>query len=129
MTFGPTKERNFSKKLNKQVKRQAILMALTVKRQASVLTVLDDLKLSETKTRLLASVCKQWQSKRASVSKQRSSLLVVPKKDAELVRAANNLPKVEVIRAQDLNVLSLLANQSIIILEPALAVIEKTFTA
>jgi len=44
VTFGPTSDRNFSKKINKKMKQKAIFMALSDKLAGGTLVILDELK-------------------------------------------------------------------------------------
>ncbi|MBU4332684.1 50S ribosomal protein L4 [Patescibacteria group bacterium] len=51
VTFGPTKERNFKKRINKKMRRKAILMCLSDRVNDDKLVLLDKIKLDEIKTR------------------------------------------------------------------------------
>ena len=50
VTFGPTKERNFSKTINKKMKRKALFMALSSKVTDQQLMVFDHLSIEKPKT-------------------------------------------------------------------------------
>ncbi len=58
VTFGPTKERNFSQKVNKKMKRKALFMCLSDKVKQDWLILLDKLELSEGRTREMVAVLK-----------------------------------------------------------------------
>jgi len=51
VTFGPTKDRNFKKDINKKMKRKALLMALSDKASNKKLVILDKLAIGEFKTK------------------------------------------------------------------------------
>jgi len=51
VTFGPTKERNFSLKINKKEKRQALLMVLSDKAKHEKIILIDKLELDQPKTK------------------------------------------------------------------------------
>jgi len=56
ITFGPTKDRNFAKKINKKMKRKALFMTLSDKATEKLLILVDELKLDEVKTKKLVVV-------------------------------------------------------------------------
>ena len=131
VTFGPTKERNWSVKINKKVRRRALLMALSSKAQAGNILLLEDLQLSAIKTNAVNKVLLALGAKlpefKTRQKKTDSLLLVIPEKNNVIEKSARNLPRVEAIRAQDLNPRAVLKSKFMIMLVPALPVIEKTF--
>src|SRR3989339_2063986 len=60
VTFGPTKERNFKKKINKKMARKALLMAISSKAKNRQLLVLDEIKLNQAKTKEMALILKNF---------------------------------------------------------------------
>ena len=56
VTFGPTKERVFKKKINTKMKRGALLMVLSEKAKNNFLILLDKLELENAKTKLMAKI-------------------------------------------------------------------------
>ena len=51
ITFGPTKNRNFKKKINQKMKQKALFMALSDKLATNSLVILDNLEFTEFKTK------------------------------------------------------------------------------
>ncbi len=131
VAFGPTKERNFEKKINKKTKRKALFMALSSKVTDKELMLLDSLKLSAPKTKEALNVINSLSGKMAgykNMKKKRDSILfVMPEKDKMILQAVNNLPFVETTDAKSLNVRDLLEKKYLILLKDAVPVIEKTF--
>ncbi len=131
VAFGPTKERNFEKKINKKTKRKALFMALSSKVTDKELMLLDSLKLSTPKTKDALSVINGLSGKMAgykNMKKKRDSILfVMPEKDKIILQAVNNLPFVETTDAKSLNVRDLLEKKYLILLKDAVPVIEKTY--
>lgn len=121
ITFGPRKDRVFKKKINKKVRRSALLMALSGKVKNNMLIVLEDLKLEKAKTKLMAIVKKNLPCKDQSV------LLVLPKMDKTLIIAAKNIVSLETIQAKDLNALDLLSFKYLIMPKEAIKSIKETF--
>lgn len=121
-TFGPTKERNFKKKINKKMKRKALFMVLTSKHKDNELILLDKLELKETKTKLMAGIFEKILKK-----KQKSILVVMPKKDEKIIKANRNIPYSKTLRADSLNVLDLLSFKYLLMPEGAIKVIQETY--
>jgi large subunit ribosomal protein L4 len=131
VTFGPTKERSFEKKINKKTKRKALFMVLSSKIQDKELMLLDDLKLDIPKTREALGVINGLSGKMAgykNTKKKRDFILfVTPEKDKTILRAVNNLPFVEMLDAKSLNIKDLLEKKYLILLKDAVPAIEKTY--
>ena len=131
VAFGPTKERNFEKKINKKTKRKALFMALSSKVTDKELMLLDGLKLNAPKTKEALSVINGLSGKMAgykNTKKKRDSVLfVMPEKDRMILQAMNNLPFVETMDAKSLNVKDLLEKKYLILLKDAVPVIENTY--
>ncbi len=51
ITFGPTKERNFKKDINKKMKQKAVLMAISDRVKNNAMFVFEDLKMKDFKTK------------------------------------------------------------------------------
>jgi len=107
VTFGPTKERNFSKKINKKMKRKALLMVLSGKAKDNELVVLDDLKLKKGKTKEMAEVIKNLKSK-VKNDFDKGALFIFGKKDENIVKAIKNIPKMKTIGIGSLNIVDIL---------------------
>lgn len=122
VTFGPTKERIFKKKINKKMKRKALFMVLTSKVKDDELVLLDKLEIKEPKTKLMAKVLEKLLEK-----KQKSALVVIPKKDENIIKANRNIPYIKILRADSLNVLDLLSFKYLLMPKEAIKVIEKTY--
>src|SRR3989339_146560 len=56
VTFGPTKERNFSQKINKKAKQQALFSVLSKKLADQEIKVVDEIKIKNIKTKEMAKI-------------------------------------------------------------------------
>src|SRR4030043_2251904 len=56
VTFGPRKDRSYTQKVNKKMKRKALYMGLTDKVKENCLGIVDKLELPEIKTKKLANI-------------------------------------------------------------------------
>jgi large subunit ribosomal protein L4 len=105
VTFGPTKDRNFSKDTNAKMRQKATLVALSEKIRAGKLIVVDELGYPEKKTRLFAETLRNFGIAGKS--------LVLSLTGAELALAviARNIPKVEHTLTENLNVMQLMGSR------------------
>ncbi|MDD4994994.1 MAG: 50S ribosomal protein L4 [Patescibacteria group bacterium] len=122
ITFGPTSERNYSVKINKKVKRKALLMALSAKAGEGQIILIDDLEISSPKTKTLNAMFK----KMPGVGKK--LLFVLDKPNREIMRAVRNISWVNAIGANNLNLMDVLSYPQILFPKNALPVIEKLYS-
>jgi len=120
VTFGPTKERNFKEVISKKMRRKALFIVLSAKAKDNSLLVLDDLVVESPKTKLIAGILNKLPIKG-------SCLIILPKKDEKLERAAANLKNTGVIGAKDLNVMDLLSYKYAVLPKEGIKVIKETF--
>jgi large subunit ribosomal protein L4 len=115
----------FAKNINKKMRRAALLMVLSGKARDNEIVILDDLKLEQPKTKLMANVVKNLSSVKNDLNK--GALVVMGAKDENIIRATRNIPKFLTIGAQNLNVVDLLNHRYILMPKQAIEIIEKTF--
>jgi large subunit ribosomal protein L4 len=120
VVFGPH-PRSYVQRLPRQMKRLALCGALTAKLDDDAIRVLDGFGLDEPKTRDLIGVL-------AALGRENGRVLIVaPGTDETLILSARNLPRVEVIRADSLNVVALLNADTVLIEQPALSKMEEVY--
>jgi len=102
-----------------KMRRAAVRAALTVKAQEANIVVVDELKLNEPKTRLMASALN-------NLVGQASALVLIPEKNESsewIVRSTNNLPDAKVLMAGYLNIRDLMVFDKLVLPLAALDVI------
>lgn len=123
ITFGPTSERNYSKKINKKMKQKALSMVLAQKAKDEELIVLDELNLSEPKTKeinlILKNIFKTEKAKPVS-----SVLIVATDQDKKIARASRNINKVTVAKPGSLNILDLVNSKYAVLTKEAVESID-----
>ena len=117
--FGPH-PRSYEQRLPRKMKRLALRGALTAKLGDDAIKVIDAFGLEAIKTRDLAGVL-------GALEAHGRILVVAPGRDERLELSARNLPTVEVILADSLNVVDLLKADVVLIEQPALARMEEVY--
>ncbi|MGA3030092.1 MAG: 50S ribosomal protein L4 [Candidatus Limnocylindrales bacterium] len=120
VVFGPH-PRSYAQRLPRQMRRLALVGALTSKLDDDAIRVIDAFGLEEPKTRDLVGVIDALGRSEGRV------LIVAPATDETLILSARNLPRVEVIRADSLNVVALLNADTVLIEQPALSKMEEVY--
>ncbi len=110
ITFGPRTDRNYSKKINKKMKKRALYMGLSDKVNENQLLVVEKLELPEIKTQKLVKILTKLPGKEA-----KSTLIVLAANDKNTIKAAQNIPKVKTILADSLNILDILQYKYLLI--------------
>jgi large subunit ribosomal protein L4 len=113
--FGPM-PRDYSFSLPKKVKKAALSAALSLKRQEGKLILLKDFSLEGFKTRQVLEVLRKFQVQDA--------LIITDEKNSFLERSARNIPGIEVLRYEGLNVYNILNHEHLILLRPTVEKIE-----
>ena len=116
VAFGP-KQRSYEQRLPKRMRRLAIRSVLSSRVNEARLTVLDDLTLENPSTRVIAEMIKKTEV-------GRSVLIVVGKSDRVVYRSARNLPGIDVLPADTLNVADMLAHGALLVTVDAIRRIE-----
>ena len=117
--FGPH-PRSYEQRLPRKMKRLALRGALTAKLGDEAIKVIDTFALEAIKTRDLAAVL-------GALDARGRILLIAPGRDERLELSARNLPTVEIILADSLNVVDLLKADIVLIEQPALARMEEVY--
>ena len=121
VVFGPRKERVFKKVIPQKMKQKALFMALSAKAKNNLLVLLDELKIEEPKTKIMAEMLSKLPCK------GKTTLIVFPRYDKNAILAARNIPRTQTIQAKDLNALDLLSFKYLILPKRSIEVIKETF--
>jgi large subunit ribosomal protein L4 len=116
VAFGRTGEENFTKKISKNAKLQAVRQALSMQNADKAVKTIAVFEAKGGKT--AAAV------KELNIEKGKNYLVVVPEKTDNILRATNNIANAKVVRPTYLNVFDILNADQIIIVEKALPEIE-----
>lgn len=119
VTFGPSPEKNYKKKIPVKMKRKAMLQILSAKAKENMIFVLDKIELKKPSTKEIAKLLKNLFGG--------SVLVVLPSMDKSLILSVRNIPKANTIQAKDLNALDLLNHKYVLLFKDSVDVIKKTF--
>ena len=119
VAFGRTGEENFTKKISKAAKRQAVCQALSMKNADKAVFVLDKEVKFTGKTKEAAKVLKDMKLEGKNV------LAVASEKTPEVLRSTNNLANLKLVRATYLNVFDIMNADAIVFSEAGLKAAEK----
>jgi large subunit ribosomal protein L4 len=117
--FGPH-PRSYEQRLPRKMRRLALRGALTAKLGDEAIRIVDAFGLEGFKTRDIAAIL-------LALNATGRVLVVAPAADEQLRVSARNLPTVEVILADSLNVVDLVNADTVVIEQPALARMEEVY--
>jgi len=126
VTFGPTSDRNFSKKINKKMKQKALFMVLSDKLVGGTMVVLDDLKMTEFKTKKFNEVLTAIETKVLN-NDRRNVLIINDSKDEKIKYSARNLAGTEIINLENINIVELLKFKNLLLTEAAVKALEERY--
>ncbi|MFA5248044.1 MAG: 50S ribosomal protein L4 [Patescibacteria group bacterium] len=140
VTFGPTKDRNFSKKINKQAKKKALLMVLSDRVASNSLLILDQVVLEGFKTKVFNEILNNLEEKVLKIttvdekkknkkvrSGKRSILFINEAKDKKINNSGRNLSGVKMLNIQNINIVDLLKYKTVITSEVAVKKLEEIY--
>ena len=123
-TFGPTKERNFKKKINKKMARKALFMVLSSKVKDKQLLILDEIRLENPKTKEMAIIMKNIST---LMGKNPKTLLVLPLMEDKIKRSTNNFKNISAVEARNLSPLEVLSYKYLVLVKDSVEALNKTF--
>jgi large subunit ribosomal protein L4 len=117
VAFGRTGEENFTKKISKNAKLQAVRQALSMKNADKAVKTIASFNAKSGKTKDAV--------KELKIEDSKNYLVVVPEKTESIIRATGNIANIKVVRPTYLNVFDILNADEIIIVEAALTTINE----
>lgn len=124
VTFGPSKERVFSKKINKKMNQLAIFSVMSQKLKDNQIKVVDSLNMESKdggKTKEMAKFLKNF------VKPRESALLIPTAAGKDLHRLVSNINKADAISPRSLNVYDLMKFKNIILEKEAIKEMEDCY--
>lgn len=122
VTFGPTKERNFSQKMNKKAKQQALFSVLSKKLADQEIKVVDDIKIKNAKTKEVSKILKNF-----FPVKKNGGLIILGGSNTELIRATRNLSFAQISSVNNTGIKDLLLYKNILFFKDAIVKLGETY--
>ena len=119
IALGP-KPRKYTVKMNKKVKRLAMLGALTAKVAGSEMIVVDSIAATEFKTKTMANMLQ-------AIGATGKTLVVLPEADAKVIGSFANIPGVKTTLSNTLNVYDILNCNTFVAAKAAVEKIEEVY--
>ena len=120
VVFAP-KPRSYRYTLPKKLRRLAMLSALSSKVKENEIIVLDQLTMSEPKTKEMIKVL-------GNVNAGRKALIVMAEKDENVIRSAANIPGVRTALVSTMNVYEIINHNNFIVTKEAVKKIEEVYS-
>jgi large subunit ribosomal protein L4 len=117
IAHGP-QPRSYEQRMPRKMRRLALRSALSAKAAEQRIVVLDGMEFEAPKTRAVVDALR-------NLNIDSSAVILLPERNENLERSANNLPDVKTLRAHYLNVYDLLKYDYLIMPTGALAVVEE----
>ncbi|MCK5415945.1 50S ribosomal protein L4 [Candidatus Parcubacteria bacterium] len=129
VTFGPSKDRNFSKNINKKMRQKALLMVVSDRVKDSAMLVMEDINMDEYKTKIFNEIVTSFEKKviKLDEKKKRSILVINDKKDDKVKNSGRNLTGVKVINLDNINIVDLLKYRNLIITQECVKQLEERY--
>lgn len=119
VAFAP-KPRDYSYRMPKKMRRQALKSALSSKVASNKILVLDILELAQPKTKEMVKVLK-------NLGVDGKALIVLPEKNETVIRAARNIQGIKLASINTLNALDILNYDKFIITKEAVQKVEEVY--
>lgn len=120
VTFGPTKEKKYARKINKKMNRSAIFSVLSRKMEDKEIKIIDGFDREIKKS-------KEWGKILNKIIGLKSRVLLVPASTNNIHQSVANIRNVDAVSAKSLNVYDLLKHKNIVFEKEAIGEAEKHY--
>ncbi len=125
IVFGPRSDRNYTQKINKKMKHQALLMSLTDKALNKRLIILDKIEVAfPPKTKIMANLIQNFITNGCIDNKLSKVLLTLSPREDYIIKASQNLPNVKTCVIDRLNLGAILKSKYLMLPLEALKALE-----
>ena len=122
IVFGPLNTRNFKKAINAKMKRKALLVVLSEKVRSGKVRVIDSLKITDNKTKVVAKMIE-------GLDIDKSMIIGFSDKESSSYIAARNIEKVNAMQTNQLNVFDALNSDYLLLSKDSVEQLTNKYTA
>lgn len=120
VTFGPTSDRNYAKRINKKMKAKALFMVLSEKFKNNKILVVDSFSVEKPSTKKMLSMLK-------ALSIKTKALMALDQRDDNVMKSVGNISGISLIASDSVNIVDLMKNDVLIINSKGVEKIEETY--
>jgi large subunit ribosomal protein L4 len=117
ITFGPH-PRDYRQQIPRKMRRQALRCVLSAKAGDGELKVLDGFNFEEPKTKKMLEALD-------ALGVESSALVVTPAPETNLIKSARNIPEIDTMSVNVMNILDIMSHQTLLMTEAAVRAAEK----
>ncbi len=128
VTHGPSKEKNYEKKIPKKMAARALATVLSAKARDKEILIIDQLSLPQPKTREAAKVFQRLSEIKSFTdltAREKRALVLLADPAPELKRSLRNLPSVELGEARNVTALDVLNRKYVVVPKASIEVLAK----
>jgi large subunit ribosomal protein L4 len=126
ITFGPTNERNFNRKINKKMGVKALFTVLSQKMKDGEIIFVDNFEIKNPKTKdakdILVSLSRVKGFEDIVSKRKNSTFVAMNEKQENIEKSFNNFGNIDLGEVRNLNILNLLKNKYLVIENPEKAI-------
>ena len=124
VTHGPRSEKDYTRKVNRQARQKALLVALSRKWKDGEIIFVDSLELAAPKTKAAKEILSGLSKAGLASTKKKKNvaLIALPSAHAPTQKSFANFGHVEVVDVHNLNPVSVLGSKYLVIAHPAAAI-------
>ena len=119
IVFAP-KPRSYRYRVNRKLRRLAMLSMLSSKAQENELIVMDEIKFEEPKTKEMVKMLE-------NVKAEKKALIVTAEKDENIIKSAANIPGIRTALVGTMNVYEIINHTNLILTKAAVEKIEEVY--
>jgi len=119
VTHGPRSDKDYSKKINRQMKQKALLLALSRKLRDGQIIFIDKLEMAAPKAKEAKAILAALGKKAGFVTKNKNAALIaLPSAHAHTIKSFGNFSNISVTEVRNLNPISVLGSKYLVIADP-----------
>jgi large subunit ribosomal protein L4 len=126
VTFGPRSEKDYSKKINKNVKAKALAITLSKKVADGELILVEGLSFEKPKTAdakiVVTALAKGTGIEELVTKRKNTALVVLGSRDENIEKSFANFGNFEVMQAKDISVVDLLTYKYVVVVNPEISI-------
>ena len=126
VTFGPRSEKDYSKKINKNVKAKALAITLSKKVADGELILVNSLSFEKPKTAdaktIVTALAKGTGIEELVTKRKNTALVVLGSRDENVEKSFANFGNFEVMQAKDVSVVDLLTYKYVVVVNPDVSI-------